>query len=222
MSNSFAQFCANYDVKSDIKAESLNETIKMLHLELEECNNNLTLSKKNNEELTKKNEELTKKNEELTSNTWTIQSNLLYTQQKNKELISNLEYVTRHFAETKHELNRVYNATLVLEAETETLYCYAKNVTTILDTTRTNLGTALKNNTSPATRIFSKIYAESLMETHIRATEDPKAMYYLSMTVDPPKLSVPDENEAVITNIVENYDYDTLDEDNDAAMGSWA
>ena len=215
MSNSFAQFCANYDVKSDIKAESLNETIKMLHLELEECNNNLTLSKKNNEELTKK-------NEELNSNTWRLQSNLLYAQQKNKELISNLEYVTRHFAETKHELNRVYNATLVLEAETETLYCYAKNVTTILDTTRTDLGTALKNNTSPATRIFSKIYAESLMETHIRATEDPKAMYYLSMTVDPPKLSVPDENEAVITNIVENYDYDTLDEDNDAAMGSWA
>ena len=215
MSNSFAQFCANYDVKSDIKSESLNETIKMLHLELQECNNNLTLSKK-------KNEELTKKNEELTSNTWTIQSNLLYAQQKNKELISNLEYVTRHFAETKHELNRVYNATLVLEAETETLYCYAKNVTTILDTTRTNLGTALKNNTSPATRIFSKIYAESLMETHVRATEDPKAMYYLSMTVGPPKLSVPDENEAVITNIVENYDYDTLDEDNDAAMGSWA
>ena len=215
MSNSFAQFCANYDVKSDIKAESLNETIKMLHLELEECNNNLTLSKKNNEELTKK-------NEELTSNTWTIQSNLLYTQQKNKELISNLEYVTRHFAETKHELNRVYNATLVLEAETETLYCYAKNVTTILDTTRTNLGTALKDYTSPATRIFSEIYAKSLMETHIRATEDPKAMYYLSMTVGPPKLSVPDENEAVITNIVENYDYDTLDEDNDAAMGSWA
>ena len=215
MSNSFAQFCANYDVKSDIKAESLNETIKMLHLELEECNNNLTLSKK-------KNEELTKKNEELNSNTWRLQSNLLYAQQKNKELISNLEYVTRHFAETKHELNRVYNATLILEAETETLYCYAKNVTTILDTTRTNLGTALKNNTSPATRIFSKIYAESLMETHIRATEDPKAMYYLSMIVGPPKLSVPDEDEAVITNIVENYDYDTLDEDNDAAMGSWA
>ena len=215
MSNSFAQFCANYDVKSDIKAESLNETIKMLHLELEECNNNLTLSKK-------KNEELTKKNEELNSNTWRLQSNLLYAQQKNKELISNLEYVTRHFAETKHELNRVYNATLILEAETETLYCYAKNVTTILDTTRTNLGTALKNNTSPATRIFSKIYAESLMETHIRATEDPKAMYYLSMIVGPPKLSVPDEKEAVITNIVENYDYDTLDEDNDAAMGSWA
>ena len=215
MSNSFAQFCANYDVKSDIKAESLNETIKMLHLELEECNNNLTLSKK-------KNEELTKKNEELTSNTWTNQSNLLYTQQKKKELISNLEYVTRHFAETKHELNRVYNATLILEAETETLYCYAKNVTTILDTTRTNLGTALKDFTSPATRIFSKIYAESLMDTHIRATEDPKAMYYLSMIVGPPKLSVPDEDEAVITNIVENYDYDTLDEDNDAAMGSWA
>ena len=222
MSNSFAQFCANYDVKSDIKAESLNETIKMLHLELQECNNNLTLSKKNNEELTKNNEELTKKNEELNSNTWRLQSNLLYAQQKNKELISNLEYVTRHFAETKHELNRVYNATLILEAETETLYCYAKNVTTILDTTRTNLGTALKNNTSPATRIFSKIYAESLMETHLRATEDPKAMYYLSMTVGPPKLSVPNENEAVITNIVENYDYDTLDEDNDAAMGSWA
>ena len=222
MSNSFAQFCANYDVKSDIKAESLNETIKMLQLELQECNNNLSLSKKNNEELTKKNEELTKKNEELNSNTWRLQSNLLYAQQKNKELISNLEYVTRHFAETKHELNRVYNATLILEAETETLYCYAKNVTTILDTTRTDLGTALKNYTSPTTRIFSKIYAESLMETHLRATEDPKAMYYLSMIVGPPKLSVPDENEAVITNIVENYDYDTLDEDNDAAMGSWA
>ena len=199
MSNSFAQFCVNYDNKADIKAESLNETIKMLQLELQECNNNLTLSKK-------KNEELTKKNEELNSNTWRLQSNLLYAQQKNKELISNLEYVTRHFAETKHELNRVYNATLILEAETETLYCYAKNVTTILNSTMTNLGTALndKNYTSPATRIFSEIYAESLMETHIRATEDPKAMYYLSMTVGPPKLSVPEEDEAVITNIVEN------------------
>ena len=50
MSDSFAQFCVNYDDKADIKAESLNETIKMLQLELQECNNNLTLSKKKNEE----------------------------------------------------------------------------------------------------------------------------------------------------------------------------
>ena len=219
MSNSFAQFCVNYDDKSDIKAESLNETIKMLQLELQESNNNLTLSKKENEELTKTNRELASK----LCNITTLQSNLLYTQQKNKELITNLEYTTKHYAEKQDELNRVYTAIEKLEANIQTLYCYSSNVTEILQSTQKNMRKALKDNTSPATRSFADIYTASLLTTHIKATQDPKTMYYMSMNVGMPKLVVPERDDAIVSEIVANYDYDFVEEeDNFAAMGTWA
>tara|TARA_B100001093_G_scaffold383780_1_gene369457 strand:- start:759 stop:1418 length:660 start_codon:yes stop_codon:yes gene_type:complete len=219
MSNSFAQFCINAEAKdtpntkndweSNLTYDSQEETIQMLRLELQETSVDLAASKKTNRELTSKN--------------LTLHSNLLYVQQKNKELITNLEYTTKHYAEKQDELNRVYTAIEKLEADIQTLYCYSSNVTEILQSTQKNMRKALKDNTSPATRIFSDIYTASLLTTHVKATQDPKTMYYMSMNVGMPKLVVPEPDDAIISEIVANYDYDYIDEeDNYAAMGTWA